>query len=95
MPVQALKCMLLAKIMTGDSSEVPSIISSRASLKYAGAYSMLPVNSSLQLQAAFAVAMTHKLGCSSNSHSGAHETVRGPMHVHVHITSVGNNKLSI
>lgn len=34
--VQALKCMLLAKIMTGDSAEVPGIISSRASLKYAG-----------------------------------------------------------
>ena len=38
---QALKCMLLAKIMTGDSAEVPGIISSRASLKYAGEAAML------------------------------------------------------
>ena len=34
---QALKCMLLAKIMQGDSSEVPALISARGSLKHAGA----------------------------------------------------------
>ena len=36
--MQALKCMLLAKVMMGDSSEVPAIISSRGSLKHAGSH---------------------------------------------------------